>query len=85
MNANTVAYAHIIKRSGVKGGCAVVDGTRVPVNIVIACVKRGDLTGEILREYPLLTCEHIAECLAYYEDHREEIDALIRINSDLYD
>jgi uncharacterized protein (DUF433 family) len=32
---------------------------------------------DVLRSFPGLTKSQIYECLAYYEDHRTEIDALI--------
>ena len=78
-------YRYIVKSPGVKGGDAIVEGTRIPVNTVMACVQRGDTPEDIVRNYPLLTRAQIFECMAYYEDHKDEIDALIRINSDLLD
>jgi uncharacterized protein (DUF433 family) len=32
---------------------------------------------DVLRSFPDLTKAQVYECLAYYEDHRTEIDALV--------
>jgi uncharacterized protein (DUF433 family) len=34
---------------------------------------------EVCRSFPDLKCSHVYESLAYYEDHRAEIDDLVAV------
>jgi len=58
------------------GGEARIDGHRIRVRDVMAARDRGGLTPEEIAAtvYPSLTLAEIYAALAYYEDHREEID-----------
>ena len=55
-----------------------MEGTRVAVHDVIGLLQNGE-TIDTLRAncFPQLTRSQIYECLAYYEDHRGEIDLLV--------
>lgn len=85
IESTATGYRYLVKTPGICAGNARVDGTRIPVNTVVIGVIRGDSLEEIIKDYPALTRAQIYECMAYYEDHREEIDPLIKINSDLFD
>jgi len=71
-------YRYIVRIPGVRGGNAIVEDTRVAVHDVIGLLQNGE-TLDTLREncFPQLKRSQIYECLAYYEDHRGEIDLLI--------
>jgi uncharacterized protein (DUF433 family) len=53
-------------------------GTRVGVHDVIGLLQNGE-TVDSLRQncFPQLTRAQFYECLAYYEDHRGEIDLFV--------
>jgi uncharacterized protein (DUF433 family) len=65
-------------RAGVRSGNAIVEGTRIAVHDVIGLLQNGE-TVDTLREncFPQLSRSQVYECLAYYEDHRGEIDLLV--------
>ena len=72
------SYRYIIRRPGVRGGNPRVDGTRVAVHDVIGLLQTGETVDSLIaRCLPGLTRAHVYECLAYYEDHRGEIDVLM--------
>ena len=74
----TEGYKHITRIPGVRGGNAIVEGTRIGVHDVIGLLQNGETADSILVTcFPDLTKAQIYECLAYYEDHRGEIDVLV--------
>jgi uncharacterized protein (DUF433 family) len=66
-----------VRLPGVCSGQAIVEGTRIGVHDVVGLIVNGASVEDVARSFPDLTKAHIYECLAYYEDHRTEIDALI--------
>jgi len=77
-SAVATQYAYITRISGVHGGNAIIAGTRIGVHDVVGLLQNGETVDSIvLQAFPKLTRAQIYECLAYYEDHRGEIDVLI--------
>ena len=71
-------YAYITRLEGVRGGNPIVAGTRVGVHDVIGLLQNGETVDTIVSHcFPNLTRAQVYECLAYYEDHRGEIDVLV--------
>ena len=70
---------YIVRTPGVRGGGARVEGTRIGVHDVIALLQNGESVDSVVGEncFPGLTRAQVYECLAYYEDHRGEIDVLV--------
>ena len=73
----TLAYRYLAKIAGVRSGRTIVEGTRVGVHDVVALVVNGASVDEVCRSFPELKRSQVYECLAYYEDHRAEIDDLV--------
>jgi len=71
-------HPHVVKVKGVRGGRAVIRGTRLPVWLVVALWKEGSSPEEILEHYPQLSPAQLFDALSYYYDHREEIEAQIK-------
>jgi len=71
------AYRYLVKVPGVCRGRTIVEGTRVGVHDVVGLIVNGASPDDVIRSFPDLTRAQIYECLAYYEDHRTEIDALV--------
>lgn len=86
MNPNTVPteYAHIVCSAGVVGGEPRIAGQRIRVrDIVAARDLRGYSPEEIAGSiYPDLTLAQVYAALAYYEDHRDEIDQTVLAETD---
>ena len=70
-------YRYIVKTEGVRGGNARVEGTRIGVHDVVGLLQNGETIDSIPNCFPDITRAQVYECLAYYEDHRGEIDLLI--------
>ena len=71
------AYRYLVNLPGVCQGRTIVEGTRIGVHDVTGLVVNGASVDDVVRSFPDLTRAQVYECLAYYEDHRAEIDALI--------
>lgn len=72
------SYRYIVRSPGVRGGNARVEGTRIGVHDVVGLLQNGETVDSITTtSFPTLTKAHVYACLAYYEDHKGEIDLLI--------
>lgn len=67
------SYPHIDKRPGESARLSAQPRTRVGM-IVADYLWRGWSAEEIARQYPHLSLAEVHAALAYYFDHREEID-----------
>ena len=69
-------YGHIVCTPGVVGGEPRISGHRVRVHDIVAARDLGGLSPEEIASsvYPGLTLGQVYAALAYYEDHRDEID-----------
>ena len=71
-------YGYLTRKPGVRGGNVVIEGTRIGVHDVIGLLQNGGTADSILVTcFPSLSKAQVYECLAYYEDHRGEIDLLV--------
>ena len=72
------SYRYIVRSPNVRGGNARLEGTRIAVHDVIGLLQNGETVESITATcLPMLTKAQVYECLAYYEDHRGEIDLLV--------
>ena len=62
---------------GVRSGRAIVEGTRIGVHDVVAMIQTGATVDEVVASFPRMSRAQVYECLAYYEDHKSEIDPLV--------
>lgn len=73
----TTLYQHIVSTPSVLGGKPRIEGHRISVqNIVIWHEHLGYSVDEIAADYNL-TLSEIYSALAYYYDHKDEIDKTI--------
>ena len=76
--SSSATYRYIVHHAGVRGGHAFIEGTRIGVHDVIGLLQNGETVDSIAdRCFPNITRAQVYECLAYYEDHRGEIDVLV--------
>ena len=68
-------HPHIVRVQGVCGGRPVIDGTRLSVKLIVGWARMGMTPEEIAACYPDISIVQIADALAYYQDHPEEIKA----------
>src|SRR5258708_4311091 len=70
-------YRYLVKLPNVRGGNPVIEGTRIGVHDVVGLIVNGSTVDDVVRSFPDVTRAQVYECLAYYEDHRPEIDSLV--------
>lgn len=71
------SYRYLTNIPGVCAGRTIIEGTRLGVHDVVGLIVNGASVDDVGRSFPGVTRAQAYECLAYYEDHRPEIDALI--------
>jgi uncharacterized protein (DUF433 family) len=77
-NIASVGYRYLTRLAGVRGGHAMIENTRVGVHDVISLLQNGETVDSVVTHcFPNITRAQVYECLAYYEDHRGEIDVLV--------
>ena len=79
----TLEMPRIVRTPGTCGGKPRIDGHRITVkHIVLDHQRQGLSPDEIVSAYPSLTLSDVYAALAYYHDHRAEIDADIKADDD---
>jgi len=56
--------------------------TRIPVWVLVQSRRLGISEADLLRSYPTLRAEDLANAWAYYRTHRDEIQQQIRENEE---
>ena len=78
MSTVSESYRYIVRSPDVRGGNARVQGTRIAVHDVIGLLQNGETVETVVANcFPSLSRAQVYECLAYYEDHKGEIDLLV--------
>lgn len=71
-------YQYLTRIPSVRSGHTIVEGTRIGVHDVVGLLQNGETIDTLIaRCFPDLTRAQVYACLAYYEDHRGEIDLLV--------
>ena len=75
-------YPHIVKIDSVCGGQAIIAGTRIAVWHIVGYYYKVCMSVEhILAELNYLTPAQVFSALAYYHDHKQEVDEVREQNS----
>ena len=82
MAAPELSYRHIVTVPDVCGGRPTIRGTRIAVSNVAFRHRRGESVDEILEAWPHLTPGQVYDALAYYYDHKAEIDSEVERSLD---
>jgi uncharacterized protein (DUF433 family) len=72
----------ITKTPGVCGGDACIEGTRIPVWVLVSYRRLGVSESELLYNYPTLSATDLANAWVYADANPEEIDTAIRENDE---
>lgn len=59
---------HIVSTPDVLSGKPRIDGTRIPVALILGYLAAGNTFDQVIDEFPDLTREDIAACLDYARD-----------------
>jgi len=68
-------HPYITKTPGICGGRPVVQGTRIPVKVLVNHYRLNEKVDDILAGFPQLTAAQFHDALSYYYDNQAEIDA----------
>jgi uncharacterized protein (DUF433 family) len=74
------AYPGIDSIPSVCGGEPCIVRTRIPVWVLVNARELGTNEANLLRCYPTLRAEDLANAWAYFRSHRQEIELQIREN-----
>jgi uncharacterized protein (DUF433 family) len=74
------AFPGVDSTPGVSGGEACIVRTRIPVWVLEQSRRLGVTEEELLRSYPTLRAQDLANAWAYVRAHRAEIEDAIREN-----
>jgi len=74
------AYPGVESRPEVSSGEACIVRTRIPVWLLVRARQLQTTEAELLRAYPSLTAEDLANAWAYYRVNRDEIEGAISDN-----
>ena len=74
------AFPGIESEPGVMGGLPCIARTRIPVWLLEQARRLGTREAELLRNYPALTAQDLANAWAFVRSHRGEIDQQIAGN-----
>jgi uncharacterized protein (DUF433 family) len=70
--------------AGTCGGKPRIAGHRIRVQDIALWTEEGRSADEIVADFPQLSLSDVYAALAYYHDHREQIDQDIREDEDFF-
>ncbi len=73
----------ITKTAGVCGGDACIEGTRIPIWVLVNARNIGITESQLLDDYPSLTASDLANAWVYAHIHSEEITTAIKENEEV--
>jgi len=76
------AFPGIDSTPGVCGGEPCIVRTRIPVWVLVQARQLGTSEADLLRCYPTLRAEDLANAWAYFRAHKEESEQQIRENEE---
>lgn len=76
------AFPGVDSDAEVSGGEPTIVRTRIPVWVLVQARRLGTSEADLLRAYPTLRAEDLANAWAYYRAHRAEIEQQIRENEE---
>ena len=74
------SFPGVESRAGVAGGVACIVRTRIPVWLLEQARRLGTSDADLLKAYPTLRAQDLANARGYVRTHREEIDQQIAEN-----
>lgn len=76
------AGSRVVKHPEIQGGDACIEGTRIPVWVLVNYRRLGGSDAALLTDYPSLTPADLAAAWEYADAHPKEIDDAIRENEE---
>ena len=70
-------HPHIVRVQGIGSGEPIILGTHIMVRSLVEQYRFGNSIEELLWDYPRLSPAQLYDALAYYHDHKDEMDRLL--------
>jgi len=70
-------HPHVATVKGVGSGEPIILGTCIMVRSIIEQYQLGSTIEELLWDYPRLSPAQLYDALAYYHDHKEDMDKIL--------
>ena len=83
--ANIATNSHIEITPGTCSGKPRIAGHRIRVQDIVLWTEEGRSADEIVADFPQLSLADVYAALAYYHDHREQIDKDIREDEEFFE
>jgi uncharacterized protein (DUF433 family) len=74
-------HPHIVRDPKIGWGEPIIRNTGIRVRILVEYWRLDTPLEELLQYFPHLTRAQVLDALSYYEDHQEEMNTLINLNS----
>lgn len=84
VSSSAIANSHIETSPGTCAGKPRIAGHRIRVQDVVLWTEDGQSADEIVANFPQLSLADVYAALAYYHDHREQIDNDIRDDEEFF-
>ena len=81
---NIATDSHIEITPGTCSGKPRIAGHRIRVQDIVLWTEEGRSADEIVADFPQLSLADVYAALAYYHDHREQIDKDIREDEEFF-
>lgn len=81
----TIDYPRIARNSAINQGEPTVNGSKIPVRIIVGYYQMGMSEDDILSGFPQLQPADIFSALAFYFENKSEMDLLIEQYGNDYD
>jgi uncharacterized protein (DUF433 family) len=78
LSTKAITHFHITTNKAICSGSPIIKGTRTSVANIAGFYLMGLTAEEIQRDLPHLTLAQVFDALAFYLDHRREIDRELR-------
>jgi uncharacterized protein (DUF433 family) len=78
-----VENVHIEVTPGTCGGRPRIAGHRIRVQDIVLWTEQGQSPDQIVADFPQVSLADVYAALAYYHDHRDQIDQQIREDDEL--
>jgi uncharacterized protein (DUF433 family) len=85
MSQTRTIASHIEVTPGTCGGKPRIAGHRIRVQDIVLWTEEGRSADEIVAEFSQLSLADVYAALAYYHDHREQIDQDIREDAEFFE
>ena len=83
-SSSVAGHSHIEVTPGTCGGKPRIAGHRIRVQDIVLWTEEGRSVDEIVADFPQLSLANVYAALAYYHDHRQQIDQDIREDEEFF-